>query len=752
MPAVLDKILKQKSGPLTSELLLRPNDFGLGKLPRNLETDGTTTSVCGFCSTGCQLKLHLHQGEAIGLTPSTDYPVNLGMACPKGWEALSVLDSKERATAPLLKEFANEPAREITWDLAAKIFSDKFKKVQATYGKESVAFISTGQITTEEMAFLGSFAKFGMGVKHGDGNTRQCMATSVVAYKQAFGFDAPPYTYADFEESDVVVLLGSNLAIAHPILYQRLARNKRNPDIVVIDPRATETAQIATQHLALKPKGDLYLLYALAHCIIRDDRVSHDFLKAHTEGFEDFAEFVKDYSPEATFEKTGISASVVEKLAKLISDPTKRVSMWWTMGINQSHEGVRTAQAIINLCLMTENIGKPGTGPNSITGQCNAMGSRLFSNTTSLLGGHDFANPKHRAKVSRILEIPEENIPTEPSWAYDQIIDGIEAGKIKGLWVIATNPAHSWINQAKFHKVRKKLDFLVVQDMYHTTETAQTADLLLPAAAWGEKSGTFINSERRIGTLKQVRHAPGQALSDFRIFQLLANAWGCGEMFEKWSSAPAAFELLQQLSKGQPCDITGIKGYQHLDEAGGIQWPLAENSKFQASSVLTESLEPRTEHLKLPTSKERRLFEDGKFFTPSGCAKFLFDPPTALPEPTCEDYPFTLLTGRGTSAQWHTQSRTNKSAVLKKLYPSELFLDLHPKDAAKLGIADQQEIEISSKRATISAKAHLTTNVNPGDVFLPMHEGSINKLTFPSFDPHSRQPSYKACAVTVSAV
>lgn len=728
--SVLNKLLLQRSGPLTSELLLRPADFGLGKLPRNLKTDSTTTSVCGFCSTGCQLKLHLHEGEAIGVTPSVDSPVNLGMACPKGWEALSVLDSPERATAPLLKEFANKPAREISWDLAGKIFSEKFKKVQATYGKESVAFLSTGQIATEEMAFLGAFAKFGMGIKHGDGNTRQCMATSVVAYKQAFGFDAPPYTYADLEESDVVILMGSNLAIAHPILYQRLARNKRNPNIIVIDPRATETAQIATDHLALKSKGDLPLLYALAHCIIRDRRVDQKFLDAHTEGFDDLATFIKDYSPEATHEKTGIANHQVEALAKLISDPSKRVSMWWTMGVNQSHEGVRTAQAIINLCLMTGNIGKPGTGPNSITGQCNAMGSRLFSNTTNLLGGHDFTNPAHREKVSRILEVPEGNIPTEPSWAYDQIIDGIESGKIKGLWIIATNPAHSWINQGRFHELRKKLDFLVVQDMYATTETAKTADLLLPAAAWGEKGGTFINSERRIGTIKQVRHAPGQALSDFRIIQLLANAWGVGEMFEKWSNPAAAFELLQQLSEDQPCDITGIRGYQHLDDEGGIQWPLSLNHS---------TLKP-----------ERRLFEGNKFHTPSGRAKFLFDPPAPLPEPSCHDFPFTLLTGRGTSAQWHTQSRTNKSAVLRKLYPGSLFLDIHPDDAHHLGLKDRDEVNVSSRRGSISAQAHLTTSIRHGEVFLPMHEGTVNILTYPAFDPHSRQPGYKACAVQIT--
>ncbi|MDA7860806.1 nitrate reductase [Akkermansiaceae bacterium] len=717
----LKTLLKKKSGPLTSELLLRPNDFGLGRLPKNLETTATASSICGFCSTGCQLKIHFKGGKAIGLTPSPNYPVNLGMACPKGWEALSVLDSPDRATSPLLR------GEDISWQEAAESFATEFKKIQEKHGKESVAFISTGQIATEEMAFLGSFAKFGMGVKHGDGNTRQCMATSVVAYKQAFGFDAPPYTYADLEESDVVLLIGSNLAIAHPILYQRLARNKRNPEIIAIDPRATETTQIATDHFAIKPKGDLYLLYALAHCLIRDDSVNHDFLEKHTEGFEEFSKFVTDYSPDVTREKTGIARRRVEALAKLITDPSKRVSMWWTMGVNQSHEGVRTAQAIINLCLMTGNIGKPGTGPNSITGQCNAMGSRLFSNTTNLLGGHDFGNPDHRAKISKILEVPEDSIPTEASWTYDQIINGIESGHIKGLWIIATNPAHSWINQSHFTKLRENLEFLVVQDMYANTETARIADLVLPAASWGEKNGTFINSERRIGTLKQVKKAPGKALSDFRIFQLLAQTWGVGDLFEKWTDPESVFGLLQKLSTDQACDITGINGYQDLDKSGGIQWPKTSESCQQ----------------------ERRLFEDGKFYTPSGKAKFLFEPPTPLPEPTSKEYPFTLLTGRGTSAQWHTQSRTQNSSVLRKLYPSALLLDINPDDAAVRGIQNHVALTISSRRASITAFAHVTNSIKPGEVYLPMHEPQVNRLTFPSFDPYSRQPSYKACAVQI---
>ena len=406
------------------------------------------------------------------------------------------------------------------------------------------------------MALLGALAKFGMGMLHGDGNTRQCMATSVVAYKQAFGFDAPPYTYADFEESDVIVLVGSNLCIAHPILWQRVMRNPHQPEIVVIDPRATETSMAATQHLALYPKSDLTLLYGVARILIERDWLDREFIKSHTSGFDAFAEFVKDYTLDRVAAETHLPAESIEQFARTIHEG-KRVSFWWTMGVNQSHQAVRTAQAIINLALMTGNIGRPGTGANSITGQCNAMGSRLFSNTTNLLGGHDFANAFDRRKVADVLGIDEGTIPHEASWPYHRILEGILRGEIRGLWIVATNPAHSWINQGMARDVLERLDFLVVQDMYHTTDTAQLAHLVLPAAAWGEKDGTFINSERRIGVVRKVARAPGEALADFHIFKLVADYWGCGEMFRKWKSPQAVFQLLKQLSAGQPCDITG---------------------------------------------------------------------------------------------------------------------------------------------------------------------------------------------------
>ncbi len=725
---MLQTLLKQYTGPLTRDLVLEPGSYGLGKIPARLKPASTVTSICGYCATGCQLKIHLNEaGEAINLSPQSGYPVNLGMACPKGWQALDPLESADRATTPLLRD-ENGELKPVDWNTALEIFVSRFKAIQKNHGHEAVGFLSTGQIPFEEMALLGCLFKFGMGFLHCDANTRQCMATAVTAYKQSFGFDAPPATYADFEESDVIVLAGANLCIAHPILWQRVMRNRRNPKIIVIDPRSTETAQAATQHIALKPKGDLALLYAIAHCVIREGRIDAKSI-SNTEGYEEFAEFVKDYSPELVSEKTGLSVSEIEALALVVSEPGKRVSWWWTMGVNQSHEGVRTAQAMINLALMTGNIGKPGTGANSITGQCNAMGSRLFSNTTSLVGGHDFANEEHRAKVADRLGIPIANIPSESSLAYDQILEAVEEGKIKGLWIIATNPFHSWIDSGRLEKLREKLEFLVVQDMYHSTESALTADLVLPAAGWGEKEGCFINSERRIGTSKAVRKAPGIALSDFRIFRLIAKAWGCGEMFAEWTDPEAALRILRDLSIDRPCDITGITGYEQIDELGGIQWP------FPADAP--------------PQTQERRLFEDGKFFTENGKAKFLFSPPSQLPEPTDKEYPFTLLTGRGTSSQWHTQSRTAKSDILKKLAPSAAYVEIHPEDGIELGLETGNHAVVRSRRGKMIVNVYIAPTVQRGQIFIPMHYPEVNQLTHSSFDPHSRQPNYKACAVAL---
>lgn len=715
--------LRAFDGPLTAQLKHTPTP--LGNLPASLTPTQTTSMVCGFCATGCSLKVHLRDGEAINLSANEKYPVNLGMACPKGWEALTPLSAPDRGTTPLLN------GKPVCWNTASQTFVQRMKAIIAEHGPESVAVLSTGQIVTEEMAFLGAFAKFGMGIRHIDSNTRQCMATAATAYKQSFGFDAPPFTYKDFEESDVLVFIGANPCIAHPIMWQRVMMNQRSPKIVVIDPRRTETAMAATHHYAIKPKSDLTFLYGLANLVIERGAVDQEFITKSTNGYEAFAEFVKGFDVERVSRESGISAAQINDFVDLI-DSGKRVSFWWTMGVNQGHESTRTAQAIINLALMTGNIGKPGTGANSITGQCNAMGSRLFANATSLIGGHDPAKPEHRAKVAGILGIEESLIHPELGLAYDQIMERVADGRIKALWVLATNTSHSWIDSEAANQALEKLEFLCVQDMYPTTDTAKRAHLYLPAAGWGEKEGTFINAERRIGVVKKVKRAPGQALSDFNILRLLANAWGCGERFAKWSSPEAVFGLLKELSAGQPCDITGIEGYEMIDREGGVQWPVTmANDEWRRT-------------------KERRLFEDGVFFHADGRAKFLFDEPRAMPEAPDEAFPFCLLTGRGTSAQWHTNTRTGKSEVLRKLHPAQCYIELHPDDAQSLGVASQQLVRVGSRRGNIRAIAVLTGGVPCGSVFMPMHYEEVNQLTFAAFDPHSRQPSYKACAVSVA--
>jgi len=423
----------------------------------------TQRITCSYCSVGCAFDVIRRDGVP-SLRPAADYPVNQGKSCPKGFHLLTPFAAADRATQPLLRRRRGSSPEAVDWDTALRTFVERFRGIQERHGKEAVAFLSTGQIPTEEMALLGALAKFGMGIVHGDGNTRQCMATAAGAYNQAFGFDAPPCSYQDFEESDLLIFVGANPAISHPIMWNRVKANKNNPTIVVIDPRRTQTAEQAAVHLAVRPKGDLTLLYALANLLIENGWIDRKFIAEHTEGFNAFRAHVRRFGLESSAREAGVPPGEIRDLAGRIHRAAA-VSFWWTMGVNQSHQAVRTAQGIINLALITGNIGRPGTGPNSITGQANAMGSRLFSNTTSLLGGYDFLNEAHRRKVAGILGIDPERIPARNSWPYHRILEGVREGRIRGLWIIATNPLHSWIDKGGLSHLLEKLELLVVQDL-----------------------------------------------------------------------------------------------------------------------------------------------------------------------------------------------------------------------------------------------------------------------------------------------
>lgn len=687
----------------------------------------TTRITCSYCSVGCNFDVTIDDEGKRTLKPNKEYSVNQGLACPKGLQLLVPFQTEERGTIPLLRENGVETA--LSWDEASRTFAERFKKIMAEHGPESVAFLSTGQIPFEEMAFLGCAAKFGMGFVHGDGNTRQCMATAAVAYKQSFGFDAPPFAYEDFEVSDLMIFVGANPAIAHPVLWNRIRKNKE-AELVVVDPRKTQTAKAAKEHYAIAPRSDLHFFYAISKILIESGRIKKDYIDAHTTGFEEFAAHLAGLDLDDLAETCGIELARIHELAdKIVA--AKAASFWWTMGVNQGHQATRIAQSLINLALMTGHIGRPGTGPNSITGQANAMGSRLFSNTTALSGGYAFTEEKDRAHVANILGIDVDRIPDKNSLPYDKIVERVKDGRIKGLWIIATNPVHSWIDKESFIASMKDLDFLVVQELYPNTETAALAHLYLPSAASAEKFGTFINSERRLGVVQKVLDPPGQAKSDFDIIKVLTEAWGCADMFKEWKDPESAFRVLQKLSEGQPCDITGIKGYAQIRDDGGIQWP------YPAGVQVKEG--------------PRRLFEDGKFFTPDGRARILFDQFAALPEETDKDYPFVLITGRGSVVQFHTQTRTGKAPFLVKAAPTEVYAQINPQDAEKLGLGEGDVLRVKSRRAAVEAKAQITEEVVPGQIFMPMHYPETNKLTIAVFDPYSGEPGYKYAAVAVAA-
>ncbi|MDT9336046.1 nitrate reductase [Clostridium perfringens] len=685
-------------------------------------------STCNYCALACNLDFYTEDGKIKRVVPTPHYPVNKGFSCIKGLNLDKQCTKFNGSKKPLLKMKDGE-RKAIEWKEAFDLFASKMTAIQEKYGKESVAYISTGQLPTEEMALLGHVGRSYMGI-NGDGNTRLCMASAVVAYKQSFGFDAPPYTLKDLELSDTIFFIGANPVIAHPIAWGRVRKNK-DAKIITIDPRKSETAMNSDMWIDIKTKGDLALFYTLANVLIEKGWIDQDYINNYTEGFEDFKEHVKKYTLEDVEERTGISKMRVLELAKIIHEG-KRVSFWWTMGVNQSYEAVRTAQAIINLALITGNMGREGTGANSLTGQCNAMGSRMFSNTTALYGGGEYNNKERRKVVADILGMDENMLPSKPTLDYEQIIKGINKGEIKGLWVVCTNPRHSFSNNEEFKKAMKNLDFFVVQDIYEDTDSSEECDLYLPSVPAIKKEGFLINTERRLSALVPVLEKEEDELSDYEIFLGIGEALGMGSLLDKWRTPEDAFKLLRECSKGMPCDITGVT-YERLRDSKGIQWPCREGEELE--------------------SDERRLFEDGKYYTPSGKAKLIFEDVTENPNATNEEFPFNLNTGRGTVGQWHTHTRTREIQTVTNIVSQKAYVDINRKDAEKLDIKENDEVLIhSSNGHTSKFIARLTDNLKEKTLYAPIHYIETNLLTPSVFDPYSKEPSYKTVQVNIEKV
>ncbi|HLG54066.1 MAG TPA: nitrate reductase [Vicinamibacterales bacterium] len=701
-------------------------DPDAGYISAQKAADRWVATTCGYCSVGCGMLIGVKDGRAVSVRGNPAHPVNEGVLCPKGLSEHYTIAADNRARFPLLRR-QGELTR-VSWGEALTTMVARFREVQATHGRGAVGVISTGQLVTEEFYTLGKLVQLGLGTPNYDGNTTLCMSTAVAGYKRSFGSDGPPGAYEDLEHADVIVLIGANIAENHPILCRRLRANP-GATVVVVDPRVTKTAMMADLHLPIRPRSDLALLNGLTHLIIEHDLVDRDYIAAHTSGFEALRESVREYTPEYVSEITGVAQELIYRTAWLYAN-ARAVFVGWTMGVNHSSKGTETVNAINNLALITGNIGRAGASPFSITGQCNAMGTRESGFTSSLPGYRKFESAEDREELALLWGIGPDRIPTARGLAYPDIIEAVLEKRIRGLWIIATNPIVSFPNLGALRQALEGLDFLVVQDGYQPTPTSEYAHLVLPAAIWGEKEGTYTNSERRVSKVNRAVAPPGEARADFDIFLDVAGELGVrDELFPGWTTPADAFDEWKRVSAGRLCDYSGIT-YEALERHGGIQWPFPDGASGP--------------------DETRRLYTSGEFQTADGRARLIPVTWEPFPEQPSDDYPFVLNTGR-TVEHWHTRTKTGKVPILEHLSPNA-WLEMNPRDARQLRLKPQDRVDVVSRRGRIpGVELRVTETVAPGQVFVPFHyaEANANQVTQSAFDPISREPNYKQSAVRV---
>lgn len=699
-----------------------------------------TASTCCYCGVGCGVLIE-HDGEQIlGVTGDPSHPANFGKLCSKGSTLHLTGDLDARALYPELRLGKGLARTRTDWDSALDHATAIFAETIREHGPDSVAFYISGQLLTEDYYAFNKLARALVGTHNIDSNSRLCMSSAVVGYKCSLGADAPPCSYEDIEQSDCLLIAGSNMAYAHPVLFRRLEEAKaRRPEmkVIVIDPRRTDTCELADLHLAILPGTDVALFHGILHILLWEGWIDRAYIDAHTQGFEALKDLVRDYTPAAVADICGISLEQLQACTEMIGKAPSFLSLW-CMGLNQSSSGSAKNSALINLHLATGQIGKPGAGPFSLTGQPNAMGGRETGSLSNLLPGHREANnAEHRAEVASYWGV--DALPETPGLSAVELFDAVHGGRIKALWIACTNPAQSLPNQNKVHEALAACPFVVVQEAFFTTETSRYADLLLPAASWGEKEGTVTNSERRVSHVRRAVPAPAEARPDWSITCDFARRLetilrpGLPSLFD-FPSSEALFEEYKHLTAQRDLDLSGLS-YALLDEQGPQQWPFSPGARRGTE----------------------RLYGDGRFPTASGRAQFHADPYRAPKEKREARYSLTLNTGR-LRDQWHGMSRTGTAARLFG-HVEAAVLGLHPDELRRRRLNDGDLVKLRSRRGSLILPVQADESVRPGQAWLPMHWGDrflkglgTNVLTQPAFDPLSKQPELKHAGVEVDKV
>ena len=700
-----------------------------------------TKSTCCYCGVGCGLLIESEGNAILAVRGDPDHPANFGRLCTKGATLHLTARPDYRLLHPELRLERQALRQSVNWDQALDHAAARFAEIIRLHGPDSVAFYISGQLLTEDYYVFNKLAKGLIGTNNVDTNSRLCMSSAVAGYKQTLGADAPPCSYEDIGLADCLLIAGANPAVAHPIVFRRIEDARAaNPQlkIIVIDPRRSETAEIADLHLPLKPGTDIALYNGLLQLMLVEKTVDRDYIAAHTEGFEALEKTVAAYTPARVAEICDLAEGDIIQAARWFGASKAALSLY-CQGLNQSAHGTHNNAALIHLHLATGQIGKPGAGPFSLTGQPNAMGGREVGGLANLLSAHrDMANPEHRAEVARLWGVP--SVPDKPGRAAVDLFAAMKRGEIKAVWIACTNPAQSMPDQGEVRAALQAAEFVVLQEAYRNTDTAAYADLMLPATSWGEKEGTVTNSERRISHVLSAVSGPGEARADWEIATDFARR--LGQKLENpetrrlfpYACAEEIFNEHRESTRGRDLDITGLS-YAKLDADGPQQWPLPEGASTGKS----------------------RLYTDGFFPTTSGRARFVAVEHRLTAEETSVAYPLSLLSGR-LRDQWHGMSRTGTVARLFNLDETP-EVSMHPADMRERGLEADDLVSVRNPRGQIMVRVKPGAALTRGCAWMPMHWGSqfmgsagVNALTISATDPYSQQPELKHAAVAIEKV